>query len=62
MHISQATQLSYGRVQHALRELQHHGLVLEASARWHLSPRGRASLNTPSGRAMLDVPRSALAA
>ncbi|MFE1595778.1 hypothetical protein [Nocardia sp. NPDC058705] len=53
---------SLRRTRRALRILHRDGLLRQApSQAWELSPCGRAYATTPAGRAMLDVPRSALA-
>ncbi|MFD3506752.1 hypothetical protein [Nocardia sp. NPDC058666] len=61
--IAADTGLSIRRTRRALRILHFDGLLRQVTHRdaWELSPCGNAYTATPSGRAMLDVPRSALA-
>jgi DNA-binding GntR family transcriptional regulator len=61
--ITAQTAVPLHRTRRALRTLHGNGLLRQVSYRqaWELSPCGRAYVTTPTGRAMLDVPRSALA-
>ncbi|MFD3591460.1 hypothetical protein ACFWU5_01940 [Nocardia sp. NPDC058640] len=61
--IAAGTALSIRRTRRALGILHFDGLIRRVTHRdaWELLPRGNAYTATPSGRAMLDVPRSALA-
>ncbi|WP_410876385.1 replication-relaxation family protein [Nocardia sp. A7] len=61
--IATNTALSIRRARRALRTLHLNGLLREVTHRqaWELSTSGHAYTNTPTGQAMLDVPRSALA-
>ncbi|MGW6729947.1 hypothetical protein ACWF9G_28950 [Nocardia sp. NPDC055029] len=60
--ISANTSLPLRRTRRALRALYLNGLLRRTVHRpaWELSPCGRAYTATPSGQAVLDVPRSAL--
>ncbi|MDO3650850.1 hypothetical protein [Nocardia mangyaensis] len=61
--IANNTALSIRRTRRALHTLHRNGLLRQVTHRqaWELSPCGHAYTNTPSGQAVLDVPRSALA-
>ncbi|MFD3509315.1 hypothetical protein [Nocardia sp. NPDC058666] len=61
--IAVETALSLRRTRRALRTLHLNGLLRQVAHRqaWELSTCGHAYANTPTGKAMLDVPRSALA-
>ncbi|MGS2809932.1 helix-turn-helix domain-containing protein [Nocardia sp. MW-W600-9] len=58
--IAADTGLSIRRTRRALRALHHTGFVRQSPHRqaWELSMSGHAYTKTPSGQAMLDVPRS----
>lgn len=57
------TAMSIRRAHRALRVLYENGLLRHVTPRqtWELSSRGLSYIRTPTGQAMLDVPRSALA-
>lgn len=61
--IATNTAISIRRTRRALRTLHLNGLLRHVAHRqaWELSPCGHAYTKTPTGQAMLDVPRSALA-
>lgn len=61
--IAAQTALSIRRTRHALRTLHGNGLLRQVTHRhaWEFPSCGRAYTHTPTGRAMLDVLRSALA-
>ncbi|WP_435826905.1 helix-turn-helix domain-containing protein [Nocardia fluminea] len=61
--IAADTGLSIRRTRRALRTLHHTGLLRQPPHRraWELSMSGHAYTKTPSGQAMLDVPRSVIA-
>lgn len=61
--IAADTGLSIRRTRRALRALHHTGFLRQPPHRqaWELSMSGHAYTKTPSGQAMLDVPRSVIA-
>lgn len=61
--IAACTSMSLRRTRRALRTLHLNGLLRRTTHRpaWELSTCGSAYTTTPSGKAMLDIPRSVLA-
>ncbi|MEU3014965.1 helix-turn-helix domain-containing protein [Nocardia asteroides] len=58
--VADGTGLSLRRTRRALRSLHHIGFLRQPPHRqaWELSLSGHAYTKTPTGQAMLDVPRS----